>query len=85
MAVVMAGQLEWPAQRSAAEVTKDGGEAASTAVAIYDGHQWASLCPELDLASVGGDPEEALRNLMGAVAEALQFTPDEGMKVGAPP
>jgi len=28
MAVEMAGQLELPAQRSAAEVTKDGGEGA---------------------------------------------------------
>jgi predicted RNase H-like HicB family nuclease len=79
----MAGQLEMPAPRTVDETATDGGEAAYAAIAVYDGHQWASLCPELDVASVGGSPEEAIDNLIGAVEEALQLAADEGMDRGA--
>jgi predicted RNase H-like HicB family nuclease len=55
-----------------------------TGVAVHEGGQWASLCPELDIASVGASPDEAIDRLVAAVAEALQFAQEEGLEAGQP-
>ena len=55
-----------------------------TMIAIYDGQQWASLSPELDIASVGKDSEEALSNLETAIREAVAFAEEAGLKPGHP-
>jgi predicted RNase H-like HicB family nuclease len=55
-----------------------------TGVAVHEAGQWASLCPELDIASVGADADQAMNNLVQAVAEALAFASDEGLQPGHP-
>lgn len=55
---------------------------AYTAIASFDGEQWASLCPELDIASVGATADEALDRLVEAVTEAVRFARDEDMGPG---
>jgi hypothetical protein len=81
MAVELHGQLKMPTPRNGG-AAPDGGT--YTAIAIYDGQQWASLCPELDIASVGGSADEAIRNLIDAVQEAVRLAADENMEPGAP-
>lgn len=49
---------------------KEGGDL--TGVAVFDGSQWASLCPEYDIASCGATPREALEALAQAVAAVLE-------------
>jgi len=46
--------------------TQPGGRIV-TLIAVFDGKQWASLAPELDIASVGDDSDEALSNLGVAI------------------
>jgi predicted RNase H-like HicB family nuclease len=55
-----------------------------TGVAVREAGQWASLCPELDIASVGRSADEAIDRLVQAVAEALQFAAEEGLEAGRP-
>jgi predicted RNase H-like HicB family nuclease len=55
-----------------------------TGVAVHEGGQWASLCPELDIASVGDDAIDAMDNLVKAVAEALELAEREGLQAGHP-
>jgi predicted RNase H-like HicB family nuclease len=56
-----------------------------TGVAVFDGDQWASLCWELDIASVGSTADEALTNLEQAVREAVRYAHEsdrpEGQRV----
>ncbi len=54
------------------------------ALAIFDGQQWASLCPELDIASVGATAEEAIDNLVNAVSEAIVFAREQNLEPGHP-
>src|SRR6202171_3188370 len=53
-----------------------------TGVAIFDGEAWASLCRELDIASVGDSMVEALINLKQAVREALTVAQEQGLTAG---
>lgn len=55
-----------------------------TLLAVQEGSQWASLCPELDIASCGDTAEEALDMLQRAVADALEYERDTGVGAGAP-
>jgi hypothetical protein len=55
-----------------------------TGIAVREGGQWASLCPELDIASVGSDATEAVNNLVQAVAEAVALAAEEGLQPGHP-
>lgn len=55
-----------------------------TLLAARDGEQWASLCRELDIASCGTTAEEALDMVELAVAEALAFERETGVKAGEP-
>jgi predicted RNase H-like HicB family nuclease len=55
-----------------------------TMIAVYDGKQWASLSPELDIASVGEDSDEALSNLESAIREAVAFAKKAGLEPGRP-
>jgi len=55
-----------------------------TLLAVQQGGQWASLCPELDIASCGDTAHEALDMLERAVSEALQFQHDSGVAAGQP-
>jgi predicted RNase H-like HicB family nuclease len=49
-----------------------------TGIAVFDGSQWSSLCPELDIASVGVSADEALRRLEEAVRETLAYAEATG-------
>ena len=55
-----------------------------SALSIFDGQQWASLCPELDIASVGATAEEAIDNLIHAVSEAVTFADERNLEPGQP-
>ena len=55
-----------------------------TMIAVFDGKQWASLSPELDIASVGDDSDEALSNLESAIREAVAFAKKAGLAPGRP-
>jgi len=55
-----------------------------TLLAVRQGGQWSSLCPELDIASCGATPEEALDMLQAALVDALQFERDAGVAAGQP-
>ena len=54
-----------------------------TGIAIFDGHQWAALCKELDIASVGSSAQEALANLKDAVSLALEVAADSNLSAGS--
>lgn len=70
-----AGQAELPSE----------GHELFTGVAVFDGDQWASLCWELDIASVGSTAAGALSNLEQAVREAVRYAREndrtEGQRV----
>lgn len=53
-----------------------------TAMAVFDGKRWASLCPQLDIASVGDSAEAAVANLIEAVREAIEVAKAEGLEPG---
>lgn len=55
-----------------------------SAIAIFDGQQWASLCPDLDLASVGATADEAIDKLVVAVSEAIAFARENNLEAGQP-
>ncbi len=55
-----------------------------TAIVVSEGGQWASLCPELDIASVGSSPEDALDALIDAVRLAFEVSYSERMEPGEP-
>lgn len=80
MAVEMAGRMDLEAAPAGAA---DEGTRLN-AFAIFDGTQWASLCPELDIASVGATAEEALDNLIDAVTEVVAVANERGLQPGHP-
>ena len=85
MAVELAGRVDMtPPLADERQLTLIDQGRALTAVAVYDGHRWASLCPEVDIASVGGSAEDALLNLIRAVQEAANFATEKGLEVGQP-
>ncbi|MHB1523026.1 MAG: hypothetical protein ACYCS9_05800 [Candidatus Dormibacteria bacterium] len=51
-------------------------------LAVFDGSQWAALCPELDVASCGATSDEALDNLVSAVREAVEVAGVEAATSG---
>jgi len=55
-----------------------------SSVAVFDGSQWAALCRELDIASVGESADEALASLVQAVTEALEYAAERGRLPGSP-
>ena len=55
-----------------------------TLVAVRQGSQWASLCPELGVASCGDTSEAALRALQSAIVDLLDFERDGGPSAGEP-
>jgi predicted RNase H-like HicB family nuclease len=77
MAVELAGRIELEAPSEEPDAQQS-----LNAFAIFDGHQWAALCPELDIASVGATGEEALDNLIDAVIEAAAFAHENNLAVG---
>jgi predicted RNase H-like HicB family nuclease len=81
MAIELAGRVEIDSPPAGAALP--AGQNLS-AIAIFDGHQWASLCPELDLASVGATADEAIDNLVEAVSEAIAFAREQGLDAGRP-
>jgi predicted RNase H-like HicB family nuclease len=80
MAVEMAGRIELEAAPAGAA---DEGTRLN-AFAIFDGTHWASLCPELDIASVGATSQEAIENVIEAVEEAIAFANEHGLQAGHP-
>jgi predicted RNase H-like HicB family nuclease len=80
MAIELAGRVEIESPVGAEPL--DG--RTFTAIAIFDGRQWASLCPELDLASVGATADEAIDNLAVAVSEAIAFARERNLEPGQP-
>lgn len=54
-----------------------------TGIAIFDGQQWAALCKELDIASVGSSAQEALQNLKEAVELALEVASENNLSAGS--
>ncbi len=54
-------------------------------IAIFDGTQWASLVPDLDIASFGSSAEEALSAVEEMAADVLGLTREEpGLKPAGP-
>ena len=47
-------------------------------VVTKEGNQYSSWCPNLDIASCGDNPEEAVRNLGDAVELYLNMLEEEG-------
>ena len=81
MAIELAGRLE--IESPPMEALPLGGRYL-TGIAIFDGDRWASLCPELDLASVGATAQEAIDNLVVAVSEAIKFAGEHNLDPGQP-
>jgi len=77
MAVEAAVRVDMP---FVANTGSDSAASVYTGVAVQEEGQWASLCPELDIASVGMDADQAMNNLVQAVAEALAFAEEEGLQ-----
>jgi hypothetical protein len=54
-------------------------------IAIFDGTQWASLVPDLDVASCGSSADEALSAVEEATADVLELTREKpGLKPRGP-
>jgi len=54
-------------------------------IAIFDGTQWASLVPDLDVASCGSSAEDALSAVEEAAGDVLALTRDDpGLKPRGP-
>jgi predicted RNase H-like HicB family nuclease len=51
-------------------------------VAVFDGVSWASLCPDLDVASMGPSADEALDSLEEALSDVLSVAEAEGLPTG---
>jgi predicted RNase H-like HicB family nuclease len=76
MAVEMAGRVELESPLAVGQ--------GLNALAIFDGQQWASLCPELDIASAGATSDDAIDSLIQAVGEAVTFAHEHHLEVGHP-
>lgn len=63
------------------DLTREG---TYTGLAVLDGAIYSSLCPELDIASMGATPAEALDNLADAVRESISVARDHGLQPGQP-
>ena len=57
---------------------------AYTAIVIFDGERWESLCRELDIASEGDTRDQAFWNLRAAVRESLSVAAEKGVAAGQP-
>ena len=57
---------------------KKAGYIAVEVVVTKEGKQYSSWCPELDIASCGDKPEEAVRNLGNALELYLNTLEEEG-------
>ena len=79
MALDLAGRVELNPPAN-----PDGNLVGLNAFASFDGRQWASLCPELDIASVGATAEEAIDNLITAVTEAVEYARENNLEPGHP-
>jgi predicted RNase H-like HicB family nuclease len=55
-----------------------------TAIAVREASAWASLCPELDIASVGGSAADAIEALKDAVRTAVAAAAERGIQAGRP-
>jgi predicted RNase H-like HicB family nuclease len=84
MAVETAVRVDMPVVADSRSGTHPDPGPMYTGIAVHDVGQWASLCPELDIASVGPDADEAMNNLVQAVAEAVQFAAEQGLAAGQP-
>jgi predicted RNase H-like HicB family nuclease len=84
MLVEAAVQVDMPLLADSGSDAAAGLGSVYTGVAVHEAGQWASLCPELDIASVGADADQAMNNLVEAVAEALAFASEEGLQPGHP-
>jgi hypothetical protein len=51
-------------------------------VAVFDGASWASLCPDLDIASMGPSADDALVSLEEAVNDVLSVADTDGLPTG---
>lgn len=52
--------------------------------AVFDGSQWASLCPAIDVASCGTTATEALDALEDAVRSVVTVARTEGLSLMSP-
>ena len=50
-----------------------------TGILIHDEHGYSSLCPELDVASMGATPAEAAANLLEAASLHLEGAFEDGL------
>ena len=48
------------------------------AIVTKEGNQYSSWCPELDIATCGDSPEEAIKNLVDAIELYLNTLEEEG-------
>jgi len=58
--------------------TRQAGYIAVEFVVTKEGNQYSSWCPQLDIASCGDSPEEAVKNLGDAVELYLKTLDEEG-------
>ena len=57
---------------------KTAGYIAVEVVVTKEGNQYSSWCPELDIASCGDNPEDAVRNLGDALELYIKTLEEEG-------
>ena len=50
-----------------------------TGILMYDEQGYSSLCPELDVASMGATPADAAANLLGAATLHLEGAFEDGL------
>jgi predicted RNase H-like HicB family nuclease len=55
-----------------------------TAVAVFDGDQWVTICRELGIASQGDSPDDAIVHLRAAIEEATEVARENGVQAGEP-
>jgi hypothetical protein len=84
MAIDVQQAIEYDLDQSAPASVSSSARGPFLALAIFDGSQWASLCPELDVASVGSSADTALSGVADAAAEVLRVADAEGLPARTP-
>lgn len=82
MAVDVSQLIEYVVDAAPEETGTDAESAQPyLAIAIFDGTQWASLCPDVDVASCGSTADEALMAVQAAVADVIAAATEAGLHV----
>ncbi len=84
MAVEAATDFEYEVPEAIPRGSSAGTRGPFTGIAVCETGGWASLCPELDIASQGESADDALSMLQEGVGEILGLSERDNLPLGPP-